>query len=153
MEVPMPWMQEDEIVRAICHTCGGGRTKHRVVYDYVNDGWDKEDSDGRNSSQIIECMGCEDVRYRDFCWSRDDIDPATGKPKEYVMEYPAAKKTERSAKVDLKALPPTIRRIYAETIRAYGAGAATLTAAGLRAIVEALCLEQGVTSGNTSEKN
>ena len=43
------------------------------------------------------------------------------------------------------------RSIYTETIQAFNLGAPTLAEAGLRAIVEALCIHQGA-SGNLQKK-
>lgn len=44
-------------------------------------------------------------------------------------------------------MPPTLRRIYKEIIDCFNLESYTLCAAGLRAIVEGVCADQGVKSG------
>ena len=44
-------------------------------------------------------------------------------------------------------MPPTLRRLYKEIIDCFNLESYTLCAAGLRAIVEAVCADQGVKNG------
>lgn len=134
---------------APCDSCGGAETLHTVVEEYEHT-WSTPSSAGKDSSQIIECNGCRDVRYRDLKWSTNDIDDDTGRPRLHTTIYPAP--TQRRSGMDVSVLPKRVGRIYSETLKAMAAGAPTLTAGGLRAIVEAICLDQGVSGANLQSK-
>jgi len=47
---------------------------------------------------------------------------------------------------------PGVGRVYGETIAAFGAGAPILTGAGLRAIVEAICIQQKAKGKDLQER-
>ncbi len=53
---------------------------------------------------------------------------------------------------DFYYVPPKLRRIYRETIDCFNNDALTLCAAGLRAIIEGICADQGISKGPVTIK-
>src|SRR5262249_54121961 len=54
--------------------------------------------------------------------------------------------------VEVDDFPDRVGRIYLETVRALNAGSLILAGGGLRAIVEAICIDQKVTGGNLQKR-
>jgi hypothetical protein len=98
--------------------------------------------------QIIQCMGCRNICFRKYPHSEDvDLD---GQPEEYILIYPDP--TKRQAALDVWMLPDNVRALYQETLACLNSEAQILAAAGLRAVVEATCIDQGCTAGNLKSK-
>ena len=135
-----------------CIKCNG-KTSHKVIQslDYSAQEWvDKESTvDWVDNYQIIKCQGCESISFRHRSWFSEyddyDCDGST------VWLYP--KRSERTLPFkDFRNVPTKIRRIYGETIECFNNEYFTLCAAGLRAIVEGICAEQGIKNGLVEEE-
>jgi hypothetical protein len=50
------------------------------------------------------------------------------------------------------SFPKAVRRLYLETLKAFSNEAPTLAAVGIRSVVEATCLDQGIKKGNLERK-
>jgi N-6 DNA Methylase/Domain of unknown function (DUF4145) len=64
-------------------------------------------------------------------------------------------KASRKQRAPLKkcyAFPKAVRRLYLETLKAFSNEAPTLAAVGIRSVVEATCLDQGIKKGNLERK-
>jgi len=141
--------QTQRLAKLPCIECGGGPRNHEIVREYEQQ-WSTEDDQGAATYQICICRGCETVRFREVSWNTFDLD-STGQPATSVKIYPEVPETERtSAEVD--DFPDQVGRIYLETVRALNAGALILAGGGLRAIVEAICIDQKVSGRNLQEK-
>ena len=140
------------IVKMQCVECGGWPKNHRVVRD-LSRSWCDDDYgvEGGTSYQICQCQGCDHVGFREVSWSSDSIDEESGDPIESVAIYPEFEKTEWKS-IETRELPPAVSGIYRETIAAFNAAAFTLAGGGLRAIVEAICLDQKVVGRNLQAK-
>jgi hypothetical protein len=79
----------------------------------------------------------------------EDVD-LDGQPEEYILIYPDP--TKRQAALDVWMLPDNVRALYQETLACLNSEAQILAAAGLRAVVEATCIDQGCTAGNLKSK-
>lgn len=135
-----------------CAECGGGPRNHNILREYEVH-WENEEYgvQGETSYQIIQCVGCDSVRFRTVSWSSEDYNPITNLPEPTIRVYPERIQIERQIH-DAHALPTKVSRIYAETVSAYTCGALILAGGGLRAIVEAICIEQNVKGRNLQEK-
>lgn len=138
------------LVSILCAECGGGFRKHQVLQEHTADLGDESFRAWR-TYQICQCRGCDTIRFREASATEDDVDYETGELNETVKIYPERLGPRRDA-IDTDLVPEKVERIYQETIRARNAGAPLLTGGGLRAIVEALCLEQGVVGNNLQQK-
>ncbi len=90
--------------------------------------------------QTVQCQGCETITFRHLNWFSEDPDCLTERL------YPKRSENSHSTKVYLNA-PPSLRRIYRETIESFNNEIYTLCAAGLRSIVEGICEDQGIQDG------
>jgi uncharacterized protein DUF4145 len=136
----------DEIVSLPCPECGGGKRNHLTVAHYE---WTVRDPLGNpqrhSSSRICQCQGCETVRYVQNRWEEGDI---LGMESVVYPEAPL----RAVQPLDATTLPTKVGRINLDTVKAFTAGVGILAGGGLRAIVEAICKDQGVSGKNLGEK-
>ncbi len=128
-----------------CTACNRN-TRHLVLQSVDTSGSELLDQqhdisiDWANHYQIIQCQGCETISFRQLDWFSEDWDGPTEKL------YPKRSENSRSTKNYFNA-PPSLRRIYRETIESFNNEVYTLCAAGLRSIVEGICEDQEITDG------
>lgn len=144
--------ERDRIVQVQCPDCGGDYRKHDVLFEDTEASDPEDGYDWACVSQLVKCRGCDTVRLRVYEISEDNIDPYSGRPEPYNMRVYPQLIGEKHKPIDLNDVSKKVARIYTETIACLQAGAAILTGAGLRAIVEAVCLDQGVNGKNLQER-
>lgn len=140
------------IVKLPCVTCGGEPRNHDVLREYEAK-WDDAEGSGEHGAtqyEICQCRGCETVRFRQVSWSTFDVDEM-GNPETTVRVFPEVMAGDRTP-VEVHDFPDAVGRIYIETVKALNAGALILSGGGLRAIVEAICIDQKVSGGNLQAK-
>lgn len=145
-------MNAPKTEKVICNRCGGLRN-HQVVGEHV-ESFEAAGGDITvwKNYQIVKCMGCEIVRFRQSETCSEAIDEETGQLEEYEIQvFPELPQPRRRA-VDHNHFPDDVAKMYAETILAFNAGANTLTGGGLRATVEAICKDQKVAGGNLKDR-
>jgi len=142
-----------EFLQVQCVECKRD-TRHQVVQSLDYSG--SEIVDGGNNSiewesnhQIIQCQGCMAVTFRQASWCSEDGFPTEDGEWEYeISETLFPKRTTYSLRIkDFWNVPLNLRRIYRETIECFNNDAFTLSAAGLRALVEGLCAGLNVKDG------
>jgi hypothetical protein len=153
-------ISKDQTIRTRCNKCGQ-EMNHKVLMDYCESGktilgsdidlyHGKIDytADFSNDYQIVKCSGCDIVSYRNHNYFSEcqDIDGSGGTWEE---RFPAFK--ERPEK-NFKNLPPLFMKIYQEIITVYNNDGFILCAAGIRALLEGICKEKGITKGDLLEK-
>lgn len=138
---------KDKEYKIPCVKCNG-KTKHKVLQSadyYLTEWFSKEDSvDSIDNYQIIQCGGCDTISFRHLSWFSEAQDYDSDGS--YETLYPKRSETTLPTK-SLRNTPGKLRRIYRETIDCFNNDDFTLCAAGLRAIVEGLCADQGVKDG------
>lgn len=105
------------------------------------EGWDVAWSD---EYQVIECQGCETVSFRHQSWFSEAQDIDDDGTIERI--YPLRNKDAINAR-PYHNVPSNLRRIYTELIDCFNNDSPTLCAAGLRALVEGVCAQQGIAEG------
>jgi len=147
-EVATENQTKNEILQVFCLECKRS-TRHLVTVSYDKDGsaWNRDE--GWNVSwidnyQILECQGCSTVAFRHASWFSEHQAPGEDGTVERL--YPIRKQDSLVAK-PYQNVPVNLRRIYSELIDCYNAESNTLCAAGLRALVEGICAQQGITDG------
>lgn len=139
----------NSVIKIICAECNN-TTKHKVVTSVdidVEEITENHFDEFYSSShyQIVECLGCETLSFRYAHTNTEDLDHEGGC---YLTEfiYP-----DRNINIviekEIPNLPINIRRIYKETIHCYNNENYTLCGAGLRALVEGLCIENEIIRG------
>jgi hypothetical protein len=117
-------------------------TKHDVVARHSMKDQDEESGvEFGQENLIVKCRGCDSVTFVRETWNDQNVDVDTGAPNTNTTLYP--NRTSGRAVIDaVRVLPAKVRHVYRETIDTFNAGALLLAAVGLRAVVEAVCLDQ-----------
>lgn len=137
-------------VKIQCLSCGGQPTNHSILRDYEYQ-WTTDECRGDGHYQICQCKGCDNIRFRHIHCDVDcDYNYTTGEMEYSEWLYPETPSNERQP-IESDLFPDSVQRVYGETVKAFNAGALILAGAGLRAIVEAICLEKKL-SGNLAAK-
>jgi hypothetical protein len=141
---------KDTALSVPCIKCNGA-TKHKVIGSLDKDGCEYDQAEGwsvewEDHYQIIQCQGCESVSFRHTSWFSEDADPMNGDSGQTERLYPKRNTNEITAK-SFYNVPSNLRRIYGELVDCFNNESPTLCAAGLRAIVEGICAQQGVVDG------
>ncbi|MBW3571125.1 MAG: DUF4145 domain-containing protein [Gemmatimonadetes bacterium] len=123
-------------------------TNHDVLAVHRSSG-ETPDGDIRwwETHQIVQCRGCETVSFRKATTTSEDFDPYTGEP--YISENLYPNRTEgREPMIGYEQFPARTRHMYLEVLKALNSSAPILTAIGLRALIESICLEQKTKAKN-----
>jgi len=144
--------ENSQQIKVMCRRCEK-ETNHLVQASVSLFGTHEEyDISWASTYQIIQCRGCDTVSFREehrdseSCYSDDDFT-------EILHPKRSHEKKSKDRKVrEYSDLPPTVGGIYQETIECYNNGILFLCAAGIRALVEAVCLEKNIRGGNLEQK-
>lgn len=140
---------KDKKFKVLCSSCKND-TKHIILTSINEKGiepWDEHYSyQWHTDYEIIQCLGCETVTFRSRSTNSED-DDHEGRSIETILLYPKRSKNTIALK-NYMNVPFNLQRIYRETIDSYNYGNLTLCGAGVRALVEGLCQENGIAGGN-----
>jgi hypothetical protein len=143
---------KDKIREVVCNRCDT-ETNHTVC-NSVEFNWGNDDIQGRDTHEIIRCLGCDSISFRIASNNSEDVDqddegnlihPDT------IEIYPN-RLMGRSALEDIYSLPDKVRSIYKETHSALCNGLKILAGVGIRALVEAVCSEKHASGRNLEER-
>ncbi len=145
--------QNDEVWVA-CVECNRA-TKHVVVFSVdLTHKYDGGDITEQESYQIIRCLGCETTSFRLSRASSEDFHIVGENELVYDERnevYPP-RAAGRPRLTDIHLLPYQVQYIYKETHKALCSDMRVLAAIGTRALVEAVCAEEGAEGGNLERK-
>ena len=138
---------DGNLVQVICLTCKN-KNRHKVLTSVDvngNEEWEYGERYYWNSNfQIIECQGCGSISFRSEHSNSEEHDENGTIVNELI--YPK-RTTDTWNSKDFFNIPYNLRRIYRETIDCYNNENLTLCGAGVRALVEGLCIENGISDG------
>jgi len=142
---------KDKILSIHCIECKRS-TRHRVTVSLDKSGCEsnREEEwsvDWSDRYQVLECQGCETISFRHQSWFSEAQDFDDDGTTERI--YPLRNKDAINAK-PYHNVPSNLRRIYNELVDCFNNDSPTLCAAGLRAIVEGICAQQGILDGPVS---
>lgn len=105
--------------------------------------------------QIVECQGCKQMSFRKTHSSSEDewYEEDNGDFGPIVREelYPRRVGNRKELR-SIHLLPPTVGRLYRETLSAIANKSNVLAGIGLRALVEAVCKERNASGGNLERR-
>lgn len=142
----------EEKIKSYCQRCDF-ETNHEILFkEDIRSAAD--DYDYAVYYLVLKCNGCETISFR-----REFIDIESAYPDEYgdwkpditVTTYPNKSKVKIGLE-NVYDLPEKIRLIYIEAINSYNAECPILTGVGFRAVIEAICIEEGITGRNLEIK-
>ncbi|MDA2933569.1 DUF4145 domain-containing protein [Acidobacteria bacterium AH-259-D05] len=96
------------------------------------------------------CAGCEAATLEDFY--TDSFMALSGKPDQYIPKYFPKRTAGDLPQKRFRKLPKTLRPIYRQSITAYNEGLDLLCAVGLRALIEGICADRGITKKGIYKK-
>ncbi len=141
--------KKDNSLKIQCASCER-ETNHKQL-------WEKnihEDFDEGNIWQDItysaySCRGCNTITFRIVSTNSEETETAENGEEialtEHINYYPKRSIRMIKERFDIYDAPPKVRRIYHETIEAYNNELPILCGVGIRAIIEAICLGEGIT--------
>jgi len=136
-------------MKSYCTNCNR-QTNQAVMDEEKSLFWDEEtDWWEETKFQIIKCMGCDEISFRKLYNNSTIDDPDTDKSIQTL--YPDRGAHSRPIK-PYRGLPFNIKTIYRETIDSYNSNLHLLCGIGLRAIVEAICIDKSITGGMVKTK-
>jgi hypothetical protein len=134
---------KDTILKILCPECKHD-TRHKVLQSVETKGQVEHNDDfwvdWESIYQILECQGCSTISFRRKSSNSEDRD---------IFEdlYPYRTEDTLSAK-QFSNVPIKLKRIYREVIDCYNYEIYTLCAAGLRSIIEGICVKKKVAGGS-----
>jgi hypothetical protein len=132
---------EAKVEKHFCNACQ--RTTRHVQRAAHHNRFDDPESDmwAWRTWALWECLGCEEVMAT-VCWTNsEDIDPRTGEPERSISFYPS-RSSHQAIKKHYENIPDRLESIYAEVVDAFNGGSHVLCAAGLRALLEGICVNK-----------
>ena len=99
---------------------------------------------------LAQCAGCDTYCYATATVTEDTWDPCLEEMVPKWEVYPV-QEAEREPVDAYDLLPPRVRRIYMEVVKSINGELLLLPAIGLRALIEAICVDQNVPEGNLKE--
>lgn len=144
-------------MRVLCDKCKS-ETNHLVISEHEESGECEEDSFAWwETYQIVKCAGCDSISFVKTWIDTDSRNFETGEWEPSITLYPERRPKQRDhtsrEEIECAQMFPTkTRRAYREVIRSLSANLPILTAIGLRAIIESICIEKGATKGTLERK-
>ena len=136
-----------EATKSHCRVCRRENNHQVLAKHNVHESDEKYGTDYWAEYQIVKCLGCDSIGYRSVFANSDDYDFETGEPDETINIYPDPSDQRQPVHGD-EHFPADTLRVYRETLSALSHSLPLLTAVGLRAIVESVCIDL-----NTGTKN
>lgn len=131
--------------QVVCNTCNH-RTWHKIIFSQVfttsaYDGYGGDDYLGEIESKwdLLQCLGCGTPSVRMMIENENDEHP-------YVAFYPERTISHHTAKYYVH-LPDNLSHLYFEVVNTYNQGNLILCAAGIRALLEGICVNKGIYEG------
>lgn len=141
----------ESVKKIVCRECKRG-TNHKILLkaekkEYSAD----EDIWTVSTFYTLQCQGCETVCLLEEYVCSEDYNPITGELETVTTVYPSPFETKTPIEGSYY-LPKIISKIYKECITAFNKKLPILTSIGMRAVIEAICKDKGVLSGNLAQK-
>ncbi|MEM7935113.1 DUF4145 domain-containing protein [Morganella morganii] len=130
-----------EKVKNKCNKCKL-ETNHDILFDKVSSGTPDEYRFIENY-RVVKCCGCDNVSFRYEFHDEEAAYPVGDDEWEVPADidiYPPL----AINKINTSSLPNTVRNIFNETCAAISNKSLTLSGVGLRATIEAVCIEQAI---------
>lgn len=141
---------EGDKIYSICSYCEG-RTRHKVL-KAIDIRWPEDDSSdeisvsGWTEYQIIQCMSCEMISFREHGWNDNLLSHDRD-----THIYPKLRDPfEKDPLIDTHLLPENLGKLYNELLEAFNQGQHLLCAMGLRSVIEGICVDKNVKSGTVT---
>ncbi|WP_284462235.1 DUF4145 domain-containing protein [Chryseobacterium sp.] len=129
------------------------KTNHKLLYTFKE--YSTEDEiNWEDNHDVIQCLGCEKLQFRNRFSHEDMYFYNIDGDIEYYEEskYFPRNIQDHAYIKNIYSLPDKLRVVYNETIEALRNSCYLLSGVGLRAIIEAVCLDQNISGRNLEVK-
>ncbi len=140
--------------RLFCNRCKNyTRNILRANYEqefHPDDDPDMEIAYAKGTWQIWQCLGCDDVVFLEEWVNSEDQDPISGEfiPNQQLFPERENNKPKHTIeKKEFEHIPDRLDNLYGEIINTFNQGNSILCAAGLRALIEGICVEKDIIKG------
>ena len=138
-------------MRLWCNKCGGSRIHSLKFTHYASDGDPSEDRYYEAwSDSLWVCCGCESASLL-HRWEMVGAEGEPGAPQPEVHVYPSSTAGKSEPKHFIK-LPRQLSELYTAIVAAANSGSMVLCTLGLRALIEGVCKDKGLTGDNLEKK-
>jgi hypothetical protein len=130
-------------------------TNHKWLFNIKQKSESGDEFRWRKDYHVMECLGCENKQFKLVYSDESMVRFDEGDGYEYQYEeihYFPAHLRNHSLLEYTYMLPYKLRIVYTETVEALRNNCYLLSAVGLRAIIEAICLEQKIAGRNLETK-
>lgn len=133
-------------VLTYCNECNGDKNHKKLFSKTVK----KTHSKTIEEFNIVECMGCNSISFLQTI-------RLSKRSKPMHFNYPDDENLGQEhynflSDKHVAVFPKAIRKLYDELIPAFEAGSTILLGIGLRALVEAICIDQSIPGSNLLKK-
>jgi hypothetical protein len=150
-----------------CANCNNKYRNHRVLCEKTVERTDEPGGPTLSTEyhRFVQCMGCNSFKYASSIINNERYGFEYGLDEEMdwkvFPDAPSENETKRLPKITTdeavdeggtQLIPELVWKMYKETINAFNAGVFTLCGGGLRATVEAICLNEKISAPNLQEK-
>ncbi|EKT4549510.1 DUF4145 domain-containing protein [Flavobacterium psychrophilum] len=128
-------------------------TNHKILFSENRGSESDDDFHWNQKYQVIQCNGCDNLQFRsvysdeNMFSSYDEYERSYEENKYYPLSISGHKTID-----NYYYIPDKIRVVYLETLEAIKSNCYLLSGVGLRAIIEAIALEQNITGRNLEQK-
>ncbi|MEO0554255.1 MAG: DUF4145 domain-containing protein [Bacteroidota bacterium] len=137
-------------MKSFCATCCRP-TNHKVLKEEKVSSADETGWWDESKYQIIQCLGCDTISFRKLY---NDVSYQSGFDEDMTTQELFPKRGPHSRPIkSYRNLPVEIKKVYQETIDAYNNELPLLASVGIRAVLEAICVEKKVEGGTYVNKN
>lgn len=131
--------------KVMCKVCQC-ETWHKILNETENRYNDDESGIWEITDfKTLQCLGCDNVCLLIESVFSEDVDPETGNPEVNKTIYPIPYKSDREPLKYIFYAPNSVASVYNETIKAFNNGLMILTGIGVRATIEAIAIDRGIT--------
>lgn len=148
--------RDGEVVKTICPICKT-KTNHTVLAS-VHQDWEVVDViNGSYDMLTLQCNGCESLQFYkessdDASWSEEVIDGRQQVVPDITKEAFPVFNTDFKPLRHYSEIPKHVKDLYKETYNSLISGDVYLSGAGVRAIIEAICIAHDISSGTLFSK-
>ena len=126
-------------VDLLCAECG--RPNAHTVLAAYDSFWKDGEVNGGATHEFLRCNGCLNGTYRATSWFSEEDGRVV------VLHPPRGGNTRKERQWEEVPWKGPLRKVYTQTVATFNAGAFTLAGAGVRLLIEGICIDQNVTDG------
>lgn len=136
-------------------------TNHNIVQTYEEKSEPGDDIQWHSQWHIVQCAGCDQIAFVEQYGDENQwvyIDGEQVWKDEYLVFPQQPPLVENNPKLWIEKkifnnVPDTIDQLYSQVIEVYNKGYLLLATIGIRTIIEAICLDVGISKGFLYEDN